>query len=808
MKIKNIEIKGIRGIRESINLSLNSSQSILLYGDNGSGKSSITDAIEWFYYDQIEHLSKGEIGRKGIPALRNIFLSDDQDGYIELRFTDSKIDSLKRIFLNRSKLESEYSNTSTEFQEYIKESQKENLILRYKDLLKFILYTPGERVKEISDIIGFSEVTRLKSVLKKAVNNLSKEIKTKNIDTYINTKQALILEQIGQNINTDDQYFDAIKALITPLNLQVEIKDDQGIENVLELIKKPEDEKAIRLQVSYQNIVETLSNMDTVSETIRSSYRSFYNKYQRIRTNVDKFKKISIENLLSEGLNILERNLFEEDRCPLCLQTKNREELIEELRKRIEELSAFKKEKEEIEEEKETTKRMLQNFMTQIDTVLNEESLSIAENTEIKRKIEQMKDSLVGDLEALAKIVIPSHEEIKKPEQTLAIDFSVVQDVISTLKEKMEKITSAKKDDKKFSISQKIVLVRQAYKEIRSLKKEAKVLERQLQSMQLIYDEFTKRQKEAIASFLQAISTDINEFYLYMNTSEEVDEIELIPIEKDDELIGITIQYKFYGEVVNPPEKYLSESHLNCLGICLFLASVKAFNRVNKFFILDDVISSFDTAHRLRFASLLKEKFADYQILLFTHEKHWYEYVASVVKGSSWFITEIRMDNNGIVYLEIPTSGLKYRIEQKFSKSDSYDLGNMIRRYLERLLKEICFELEVKVKFLFNEQNEKRMVGELLSELKSHLKKRIPEIKDTPVLDRLRDSKFIGDRTSHDSSFTESISDLKAFYKDVIELENLFTCNECGRKISKRYYDSVEKLISCKCGNKHYAWKE
>jgi len=83
MKIKNIGIKGLRGVRESINLSLNSSQSILLYGDNGSGKSSITDAIEWFFYDQIEHLSKGEIGRKGIPALRNVFLPDDQDGYIE-----------------------------------------------------------------------------------------------------------------------------------------------------------------------------------------------------------------------------------------------------------------------------------------------------------------------------------------------------------------------------------------------------------------------------------------------------------------------------------------------------------------------------------------------------------------------------------------------------------------------------------------------------------------------------------------------------------------------------------------------------
>ncbi len=808
MKIRSVEIKGFRGIRHCIELTLNSAQSILLYGDNGSGKSSITDAIEWFYYGQVEHLSKKEIGSKGIPALRNIFLSDDEDAYVELRFTDSKLNTRKRLFLNRSKFTEECSNLSTEFQEYIKASQKENLILRYKDLLKFILYTPGERVKEISDIIGFSEVTKIKAILKKAVNNLSKEIKIKNIETQISTKQALILEQIGQNINTDEQYFGAIKELITPLNLPIEIKDDQSIEKALELIKKPEDERSIRLQVSYQKVVETLSNMNAHLENIRSSYKSFYDKYQGIRADIDRFRNISLEKLLSEGLNILERNLFEDDRCPLCLQIKNREELIEELRKRIEALSAFKKEKEEMEEKKKDTQRLLQNLISRIETVLKEESLSIPENKEIKEKIEQIKNLIYSQLESLTKITILSHEEIKRPDEAFIIDFSVVQNIISILKERMEKITSAKKDDKKFFISQKIILVRQAYNEIRSLKKEAEVLERQLQSMQLIYNEFTKRQKEAILSFLKAISTDINEFYLYMNTSEEVDEIELIPVEKDDELVGVTIQYKFHGEMVSPPEKYLSESHLNCLGICLFLASVKAFNRVNKFFILDDVISSFDTAHRLRFASLLKEKFADYQIFLFTHEKNWYEYVASVVKGMNWFITEIRRDNNDRVYLEASISNLKDRIEQKFAKSDPYDLGNMIRRYLERLLKEICFELEVKVKFLFNDQNEKRMIGELLSELKSHLKKRIPKIKDAPVLNKLSDSKFIGDRTSHDSSFSESISDLKVFYEDVIELENLFTCNECGRKISKRYYDSVSKLIRCKCGNKYYPWKE
>ena len=51
-KIKNIKIKGIRGAKDTLDLNLNG-KSILLYGDNGSGKSSISDAIEWFFTDKV-----------------------------------------------------------------------------------------------------------------------------------------------------------------------------------------------------------------------------------------------------------------------------------------------------------------------------------------------------------------------------------------------------------------------------------------------------------------------------------------------------------------------------------------------------------------------------------------------------------------------------------------------------------------------------------------------------------------------------------------------------------------------------------
>ncbi|HEX9667812.1 MAG TPA: AAA family ATPase [Thermodesulfobacteriota bacterium] len=808
MKIKNIEIKALRGIRENLNLSLDKAKSILLYGDNGSGKSSITDSLEWFYTGRVEHLSREEIGTGGINALRNIFLPEDEDAYINLEFSDSNLNSLKKLSLQRSKLSSEYSNETSKFNDYLEASQKENLILRYKDLLRFILSTKTEKLNEISQIIGFSEVTRIKDVFKKTVNSLKNELKIKNFESHINNKQAQILNEIGQNINNDDQYFSAIKESIKPLELSIDVKDDQSIDSILELIKKPGDDESLRLTISYDNVIEPLSNLKSYVKDIASSYTNYYEKYQGIFKDLEKFKRISLEKLLSEGLRLLKNRIFEVDKCPLCLQGKNREQLINELKERIEELSTFKKEKENLEEVRHTTLTIIQNASPKFETTLKEKCLSIEDNLQIKNEVEEIKKILENCSESLKEDPLITLKEIKKPEDHIKINLETAQQIISILKEKKEKIVTAKKDDLKFSINSKLITVRQAYKEIKSLKKEFDLHKQQVQSMELIYNEFVKKQREGLLSFLNAISKDINELYLYMNPSEDVDEIEIIPLDKDDDFVGITIQHKFHGEIVSPPDKYLSESHLNCLGICLFLSSVKAFNKVNKFFVLDDVISSFDKTHRLRFANLLVEKFSDYQIFVFTHEKDWFDYFANIVKGKNWFINKIVWDSEKGVDLEIPLIELKERIDKKLEKSDESDLGNMMRKYLERHLKEISFNTKVKMEFLYNDKNEDRMSYEMLSELRSTVKKRKCPIKDEEVLNRLSASSFIGSKTSHYSSYKDNISDLKVFYDDINELASLFECGDCNRYISEEYYDTVGRKIRCRCGIKSYEWQK
>ena len=204
-KIKSITIAGIRGIRDTISLQLNE-KSVLLYGDNGTGKSSISDAIEWFYTDKVSHLSGSEIDLK--DALRNSYQKDTDTSSTTISYNKNVIDATKNLFSKRGKLISEISNSSDDFQKYYSDSQSENLLLRYQFLRDFIDQTKGDKLKYLSDIIGFSEVTKTKDVLRKAFNSIKSEIKTQNFEAQINNEKQTLISKIGAAVSQEKNLFE------------------------------------------------------------------------------------------------------------------------------------------------------------------------------------------------------------------------------------------------------------------------------------------------------------------------------------------------------------------------------------------------------------------------------------------------------------------------------------------------------------------------------------------------------------------------------------------------------------------------
>ena len=159
--------------------------------------------------------------------------------------------------------------------------------------------------------------------------------------------------------------------------------------------------------------------------------------------------------------------------------------------------------------------------------------------------------------------------------------------------------------------------------------------------------------------------------------------------------------------------------------------------------------------------------------------------------------------------LKLSLVDYKSQIEEKFKNKDTSDLGNLIRKYLERQLKSIATEIEAKVVYRNNVINEKRMAPELLDSIQSKLSKTSKKLKDLANIPKIKGMPMLlGNTTSHDNTFQESIEDLEVLWEDVKNLIHYFFCRYCNKFISIKYYDSVNKTIRCSCGKLKYNWEK
>jgi len=201
------------------------------------------------------------------------------------------------------------------------------------------------------------------------------------------------------------------------------------------------------------------------------------------------------------------------------------------------------------------------------------------------------------------------------------------------------------------------------------------------------------------------------------------------------------------------------------------------------------------------------QEFSDYQLIVLTHENNWFEYFRSAVKGKGWIVNSVLWTNDKGTHFVETIESLREKIEKKIADNNTDKLGNDIREYLESILKNIAVNIEVKLKFLFNDKNEDRMAYELLTEVKGRVSKSTELSKSNALFERTLACTFIGNKDSHDSSFTPKIGDLKAFWSDVKDIEKLFYCESCKTSIQVKYYDEASKEIRCKCTSLKYDYK-
>ena len=803
-KIKKITLKGFRGVKESIEIDLknNNLAPLLIYGDNGTGKSTITDSIEWFIYDRISHLKGEEIVKN--EGIRNKELNKTTACEVDIEFSNPSLCSKKTLEIKNDKFFPKYSNTTDIFNNYLKKSSMENLIIRNNELVKFIISSKGKRLEDISDLIGYSEVKKIKDILKKSVNQLKRIFQNKNFKDQIVSKQTELLKLFNESINNENQFFLTISSIAQKAGIEFEINSWESFKKLETELSKVKIDSNIQLKFK---IIKELSNITAKESALNQLFNSlgdFQNSFKQLFESKEKLKGVKIKPLLKTAEHIIKSKVLnKQDECPLCLQEISAEELLNSIKNR---LKAFQVLEADIDSLNQTKENIKNNIMELGELLKRIEEMEYPQVLNPENMKEQLKDHLLNfrNLYKIFSSELNFSSKTYYDEYIALVKLFSLEQIKLHLKDMKEAIKE--KPNPQIDLIKKISLAKSFFTDFQKLKKEEQLLRLQIQTMNEIYKKFSDYQKKEMELFLSSVSSNMNNFFIYLNPNDNIKDIKLKPLlDNDGDFGGISCHLNFRNTVLQTPKMLLSESYLNCLGLCLFLSSVKLFNKENKFFILDDVISSFDKNHRLQFGRLLLKEFSEWQMLILTHEDEWFKFLSYLVKPKNWIIKKMKWSSNIGSFIDENYSSLKEKIEQQIKDSNVDGLGNKIGRYVEKLLKQICQNLEAEVKAKFDGTNGKRSPEELLNALGKRIKKKKMGLEDHEVIKNLRNNRFFRNETSHDNEFNENLADMKICFQDIIKFEKLFICPETKEHLLSE--NALNGKIQTKSGKLSYDWK-
>lgn len=105
-------------------------------------------------------------------------------------------------------------------------------------------------------------------------------------------------------------------------------------------------------------------------------------------------------------------------------------------------------------------------------------------------------------------------------------------------------------------------------------------------------------------------------------------------------------ELSFRNHPLQTPQIFLNEARLSALGLAIYLAgrlacTPTAKTTALKLLVLDDVLIGLDHSNRLPVLDVLQTKFADWQIVLLTHDRTWFELTQSHVDEDAWNFVEV-----------------------------------------------------------------------------------------------------------------------------------------------------------------------
>lgn len=726
MKLQRVEISGFRGAPVPLELRLGE-KSLCLLAENGHGKTTIVDGLELWSSGDIRHYH-----REGYEL--------DSVVNLDSQWATVTVETSLHPPLTRTLIVDKPSALQPSGPIAVDAAMPGPLpILRHRTMAEFMDMSPGKKKSVLLELLGLSGLTEFRQTLRSAATSAERTAKDAQ-------RQA----------HAEGEALDVLRAGRDLLELAEELRCAAGLAHAIRMssdllglaIEEPSSTEPDR-----PGLVAALARvLAEASDNVTTDWNAAIEDRTLVAAG-------SLSALVAAGRRVL--GDWAEATCPLCLQPKDRDELLNELTRRAAELESADRRLRELATELASYSGRIDSLDAALGNViaaappegwpetskLDDARAALREHraaVDAARQSRTPCPAPVLDLPDLAKLEAAAAGSVTAGGRTRA-----VADLVR-LRDQAARVCAA---------------------EARSAASTS--VAAGVDALLTITDARIRGSIEDAIARIGALAAD---YYGRLVAT---------PVYRDVTLEyrtarsgGIEFSLVFDGRhSVTPPQRVMSESQLNALGLALFLAQLKVNPQSWSALVLDDVVNSFDANHRVGLARLLAEEFSDWQVLLVTHDRVFATLARKLMPG--WRFSQIAAwTPQGGPVIEDGDARELLRVRLAEGRSAA-ELGGLARVALEQGLSLPLEKLGLEIRF---DPLGRHSAHEYLVALRRGLRDRKANVAADALLARIEADSYLVNLGAHDRPADPALTveELNRLVADLKELEETFVCTGCG----------------------------
>lgn len=747
-RISKITMQAFRGVRDAFEVDLPGGQSLLMYGDNGTGKSSLADSIEWYFTGEIEVLAKE--GRE--HAVRHLGASKEQGTLVAIETTGDLGGAITPKKPNQKAIDA---------------VARETFLLRGRTIADFVDKSKGEKWTALQVLLGLGAIDELRADLQKARTELKR-----NRDEGVTKLKAAEAALKARGVEPKKE---AVVAALGKLAALCGFDEQDTIDDYLKLDvaglvdAKPQASRRTLLATLAQEMLAAKLDVDL------AAFEGWNDALEEAEasdaTQVD---------LLGAASRWAKAHP-DAKTCPLC-EKKIAASAIEE---RISKLLA---DLQEHAAKLGAAEKAARDACDDLAQYFQLRTRWRTKGKELKIELAAPPADASGAVKAAIAARKPIADDVVKAwlDQLRGWDEAAKKTLIAQSTDEQP----ASKNHA-FDLMQLLVAAKQWSDAAKTSIEGEEIFER----ADALFDVFTDEQRKYVQTVLGQISTEVARLFEKLHPTGKVSSV---TVETWGDK-GIELAVDFYGTRQRPLHGVLSESYMNSVAIVLFLAMARTFNEKLEVLVLDDVVNSFDVTHRGRLAEVFLDEFQDWQLIVLTHDRYFFEQIRRKVKGwKSFQLLGWSFDRGPALREQNAATEVDAAIEL-LDQGHVGDAARRGRRGLEHVLKELCEGLEVPLPFRRGNDNEFREIGQLLQGLRRLLKEDSKGKQFLASIDNMlraleADAQSVLNAEAHASESGASTLEVRSTLDRITAFDALWSCPKCGSRCWK------EQGVRCRCG--------